>query len=209
MVVYQSFYCIFFPLLEAVMSRLWVPQTTDSSTSVSRFLFSPDCFSPIVSLFRVSGFYLSHCPTLYALRHHYPSLHGKQTDKEARRSIKGSKREIAAAHKGETLIAERGESCEPATETYCEKQFQSVADTVIAVGQTADKSDDQTPHHIHHHRGQRKRRHRMFLHEPRNDEPRRRPESTSQCHNNNRLYHNGCKINSFSRHAAYFPFQKS
>ena len=24
MVVYQSFYCIFFPLLEAVMSRLWV-----------------------------------------------------------------------------------------------------------------------------------------------------------------------------------------
>lgn len=44
MVVYQSFYCIFFPLLEAVTSRLWVPQTTDSSTSVSRFFIFPRLF---------------------------------------------------------------------------------------------------------------------------------------------------------------------
>lgn len=53
MVVYQSFYCIFFPLLEAVMSRLWVPQTTDSSTSVSRFFVFPRLLLYLLYLLQV------------------------------------------------------------------------------------------------------------------------------------------------------------
>lgn len=53
MVVYQSFYCIFFPLLEAVTSRLWVLKGEKQASLL--FLLPPFDYSyPIDTRWRIN-----------------------------------------------------------------------------------------------------------------------------------------------------------